>query len=51
KNYFEDGKLPKDAWDNEFIYILTDNNFELISLGSDKKENTEDDIYFSKCNK
>lgn len=51
KKYFEDGKLPKDAWDNEFIYILTDNNFELISLGSDKKENTEDDIYFSKCNK
>ena len=51
KNYFEDGKLPKDAWDNEFIYILTDNNFELISLDSDKKENTEDDIYFSKCNK
>lgn len=52
KNYFEDGRIPKDAWTNEFIYILVDNNnFELISLGADKKENTQDDIYFSKCNK
>lgn len=50
KKYFEDGKLPKDAWDNEFIYILTDDGFELISLGADKKENSEDDIYLSKCN-
>ena len=51
KNYFEDGKLPKDSWNNEFIYILNDNSFDLISLGADKKEGTEDDIYLSKCNK
>ena len=50
KKYFEDGKLPKDAWGNEFIYIATDDAFDLVSFGSDKKENTPDDIYLSKCN-
>ena len=51
KKYFEDGKLPKDAWCNDFIYIATEDAFDLISLGSDKKENTKDDIYLSKCSK
>lgn len=51
KKYFDDGKLPKDAWNNDFIYILNDNTFDLVSLGSDKKEGTSDDIYLSKCNK
>ncbi len=51
KKYFEDGKLPKDSWSNEFIYIQSDDSFDLISMGSDKKENTEDDIYYSKCSK
>ena len=50
KKYFEDAKLPKDAWGNEFIYIATENAFDLVSFGSDKKENTPDDIYLSKCN-
>jgi general secretion pathway protein G len=50
KKYFEDGKLPKDAWGNEFIYISTEEKFDLVSFGADKKENSEDDIYFSKCN-
>lgn len=50
KKYFEDGKLPKDAWGNEFIYISTEESFDLVSFGADKKENSEDDIYFSKCN-
>ena len=49
KKYFEDGKLPKDAWGNEFIYISTNDGYDLISFGSDKKENTKDDIYLSKC--
>lgn len=49
KKYFEDGKLPKDAWGNDFIYIATEDTFDLISFGSDKKENTKDDIYLSKC--
>lgn len=49
KKYFEDGKIPKDSWGNDFIYVTTDNGFELISLGADKKESTQDDILFSKC--
>ena len=49
KKYFEDGKLPKDAWSNSFIYIQNDNSFDLVSMGPDKKESTEDDIYYSKC--
>ncbi|RXJ68312.1 type II secretion system protein GspG [Halarcobacter ebronensis] len=51
-NYFEDGKMPLDSWGNPFIYILKDSNsFELISLGGDKKEGGDDDIYYSKCSK
>jgi general secretion pathway protein G len=49
KKYFEDGKLPKDAWGNEFVYITTENAFDLVSFGADKKENSADDIYLSKC--
>ncbi|MCD4756912.1 MAG: type II secretion system major pseudopilin GspG [Arcobacteraceae bacterium] len=50
QNYFENKKLPKDSWGNDFIYILEDDSFELVSFGADKKESTQDDIYFSKCN-
>ena len=49
KKYFEDGKIPKDAWGKEFVYISTDDGFDLVSFGADKKENSEDDIYLSKC--
>jgi len=49
KKYFEDEKLPKDAWGNEFIYVTNKNAFDLVSFGADKKENSEDDIYLSKC--
>ena len=49
KKYFEDGKLPKDAWSNDFIYISNESGFNLVSKGADKKESTEDDIYYSKC--
>ncbi|MCP4971847.1 MAG: type II secretion system major pseudopilin GspG [Arcobacter sp.] len=49
KKYFDDDKLPKDAWGNSFIYIQNDEKFDLISLGADKKESTKDDIYHSKC--
>lgn len=51
KKYFEDGKVPKDTWGNSFIYIQNETSFELISMGADKKESTEDDVYYSKCNK
>lgn len=35
KKYFEDSKLPKDAWGNEFIYIATEEGYDLISFGAD----------------
>ncbi len=39
-------KLPKDAWDNEYIYISpgVDHPYELRSKGPDGEEDTEDDI-------
>jgi general secretion pathway protein G len=50
--YFDEGKMPKDSWQNQFIYIQTDDGFDLISLGSDRKEGgTSDagDIRYSEC--
>jgi general secretion pathway protein G len=48
-----DGKTaPKDSWSNEFIYIPSVGDFELVSLGADGREGGADeneDIYFSKC--
>ncbi len=49
KNYFEDKKIPKDSWGNPYIYTLTDNSFEIISLGIDKAEGGDDDILYSTC--
>ena len=47
---FEDGKLPKDSWKQNFIYTLVEKDkFDIISFGADKKEGGEDDIYYSKC--
>lgn len=39
-------KLPKDAWDRDFIYMSpgVGRPFELRSMGPDGKEGTEDDI-------
>ena len=50
KNYFEDNKLPKDTWGNEYIYTLNDKIFEILSFGANKKEGGDDDILYSKCN-
>jgi len=50
KKYFEDKKVPKDSWQNDFIYINNNDSFDIISLGADKKEGGADDIYYSKCN-
>lgn len=50
--YFKDGKMPKDSWGQEFVYINTDGKVELISLGADKKEGGKDeaaDIKLSEC--
>ena len=49
KDYFEDGKLPKDSWKKEYIYTSNDDKFEIISFGPNKKEGGDDDIYYSKC--
>jgi len=50
--YFKNGKMPKDSWGQEFIYINNDGRVELISLGADKKEGGKDesaDIKMSEC--
>lgn len=51
--YLEGKKLPKDSWKKEFIYINKGGNeFDLVSLGADRKEGGEDDasdIRFSEC--
>jgi len=50
--YFKDGKMPKDSWGQEFIYINNGGKVELISLGADKKEGGENegkDIKLSEC--
>jgi general secretion pathway protein G len=50
--YFKDGKMPKDSWGQEFIYINDGGKVELISLGADKKEGGEGegkDIKLSEC--
>lgn len=49
KNYFEDNILPTDSWKNNYLYINDNGTLEIISIGADSKENTDDDIYFSKC--
>ena len=49
KNYFEDKKLPKDSWGSDYIYSTTEEGFEILSLGADKKEGGGDDIVYSKC--
>jgi len=52
KPYLE--KLPKDSWHHPFVYIKQGENFDLISLGADRKEGGEGegaDIYFSRCQK
>ena len=49
KKYFEDNKQPKDSWGNNYIYTSSEDEFEIISFGANKKEGGDDDIYYSKC--
>lgn len=53
KKYFDEGKLPKDPWGGEYVYLSEEGSdlFELISFGANKKEGGNDDIYYSKCEK
>lgn len=50
--YFEGSNLPKDSWNNAFIYVSEGGGFDLVSLGADRKEGGSDDaedIRFSEC--
>ena len=48
--YLEGDKLPKDPWNNRYIYLNEDDDINLISLGADGKE-SNDDITLKSCNK
>ena len=50
--FLKDGKLPKDPWGNDYIYV-NNGTVDIISLGADGKEggNGENkDIKLSECN-
>lgn len=50
--YLNSKTVPKDPWKNAYIYIQTEDGFDIISLGADKKEGGEDekkDIKLSTC--
>jgi len=50
--YFNEGKIPKDSWKNDFIYIYNGSRPDIISLGADGKEggqNEAADIKYSQC--
>ena len=50
--YFKDGKIPKDSWGHDFIYLNNAGTVEIISLGADGKEggnNESADIKMSEC--
>lgn len=51
--YLGGKSLPKDPWGSEFIYVRKGGDFEIISLGADRKEGGEDmeaDIKHSELN-
>jgi len=50
--FLKDGKLPKDPWGNDYIYINNSGKIDIISLGADDKEGGEGenrDIKLSEC--
>ena len=54
ESFFDEGRMPKDAWGHEFIYVEDEGKFEIISLGSDAKEGGEGekaDITYTSCKK
>jgi general secretion pathway protein G len=40
--FVEDGKIPMDPWDNEFIYESNGRKYNIISLGADGEEGGDD---------
>jgi len=52
KGYFSNGQLPKDPWGHPYIYLKTDEGFNLVSLGADGKEGGKGenkDISYEDC--
>lgn len=52
--YLDGENIPRDPWKNPYIYLNTDGDIELISLGSDGKEGGDDegkDILLRECKK
>lgn len=50
--YLEGKSAPKDSWNTPFVYVDNDGEFDIISLGSDRKEGGKDDgkdIRYSEC--
>jgi len=50
--YFKDGKMPKDSWGDNFIYMNNNGKVELVSLGANGKEGgkgIDADIKMSQC--
>ena len=44
KGYIESGKVPKDAWNNDFVYSSDGNIYEIKSLGPSGAEDATDAI-------
>ena len=48
RSAFDDGKVPRDPWDNEYNYVNpgkhNPNGFDIFSSGPDRIPNTDDDI-------
>jgi general secretion pathway protein G len=38
EGYIKGGKVPKDAWSNDFIYVSDGNKYQIRSLGADGQE-------------
>ena len=50
--FLSNGKLPKDPWGNNYIYVNDNGNIDIISLGADGKEGgsgENKDIRLSQC--
>ena len=50
--YLDGKRLPRDPWKNPYIYVNTDSDINLISLGADGKEEGEEnnkDITLQEC--
>ncbi len=52
EGFLDDGRIPKDPWKHDYIYLNEEGDIELISLGADGKEGGEGeraDIRYSSC--